>query len=178
MISKVLFWGPFTFFTIIVILVNMNKRYQRTAEDAGSEIQLKPHIEATLQYRTSWQRIAYLIVLSIGVIAEDLVIRGYLILFLGATIGYKYAWALLSIALSIIIHLYQGRERETVLTHALVATLFAVVSLITWNIFTIMAGHLYFDIVVTRGWWKMGEGYLSRSSPPADPNHPNQTTDH
>lgn len=157
MIAKVILWGSITFVTIITILQYVYTRFPPTNASASGEAKIKPHIEAAFQYRTPWQRIAYLIVLSIGVVAEDLVIRGYLILFLSATVGYTFVWALLSIVLSIANHLYQGREKELVLTHFLIATLFAIVTIITRNIFAVIAGHLYFDILVVRLWWKMGE---------------------
>jgi hypothetical protein len=106
-------------------------------------------------YRGFWGRSAYLLTLWLGVIAEDLVFRGYLVLGLVAQTGDYFLWIVLSIALSIAAHLYQGTSARLMLGQGLFALIFIGVSLITNNVITAIIPHLVYDTVwLLRGWAK------------------------
>jgi membrane protease YdiL (CAAX protease family) len=87
--------------------------------------------------------------LWLGVIAEDLVFRGYLVLGLGARTGSYFPWMVLSIILSIAAHLYQGVSWKLMLGQGLFALIFTGVSLITNND-TAIIPHLVYTIWLLR----------------------------
>lgn len=111
----------------------------------GEKIEIdftRPDIVQTIHYQNTWERLADLTVLPFEVVGEELVYRGYLVLLLGRVTGTLIPWAILSIGLSILIHLYQGRNRLMVLSHFLTFTLLAGLTIFTGNIGAAIAAHL------------------------------------
>ncbi len=104
-------------------------------------------------FKTLSQRAAYLVTLWLGVIAEDLIFRGYLVIGLGARTGTYWPWIILSILLSVAVHLYQGLSRQVVLAQVFFAIVFIVVSLTTGNVVAAILPHLVYDTIwVLQGW--------------------------
>ena len=71
----------------------------------------EPAMKVFAVQRSTWERIVFLPILFLGVIGEELLYRGYLVLILGNETGFMALWVLLSIVLSVVAHLYQGRSR-------------------------------------------------------------------
>ncbi len=106
-------------------------------------------------YRGFWGKFGYLLSLWFGVIAEDLVFRGYLVLGLGAQTGSYYPWIVLSVILSVAAHLYQGVNRQIMIGQGIFALIFIIISLITKNVITAIIPHLVYDTIwLLRGWGK------------------------
>jgi membrane protease YdiL (CAAX protease family) len=118
-------------------------------------------------YRTLGLRAAYLLVLWTGVIAEDVVFRGYLVLGLGAYTGSYWPWVIVSVLLSTVLHLYQGLHRQVILAQALFAGLFITLTLWTGNVYAAILAHLIYDTIwVVRGWAKYTDPEPRPEGPP------------
>lgn len=117
-----------------------------------------PAIERTMVHKTFPQRFGYLIVLLIMVIAEEFVFRGYLVLLLGNMTNSVFICALLSITLSVIIHLYQGRAM--IVYHLISASVFVGVTILTGNILIPIGAHLYTNILLTVWVWFLSDKSL------------------
>ena len=106
-------------------------------------------------YHGLWGKLSYLFTLWLGVVAEDLVFRGYLVLGLGALTGSYFPWIVLSIFFSVASHLYQGLDRRIMLGQVIFAAIFTTVSLITGSVITAIIPHLVYDTIwLLRGWAK------------------------
>ncbi len=97
-------------------------------------------------YRDSWERVAFLSLLPFPIIGEELVYRGYLVLLCGAMTGTFVPWILLSVALSVVIHLYQGVHLSHVIQHSAMAGVFIAAALITNNLIAAIVPHLLLDL--------------------------------
>jgi membrane protease YdiL (CAAX protease family) len=114
----------------------------------------KPHIARIIQYdRNRWERLAFLAQLPLAVMAEELVYRGYLVLLLGTYTGTYIPWIILSIALSVVVHLYQGRDKITILSHLLMATLFVGVAVYSGSIIPATTVHFLGNAAFTFRIW-------------------------
>lgn len=110
-----------------------------------------PAIRSLADYRTPWQRLTFLFVLFLGILGEELVYRGYLVLYLGEKTGAVAVWAVVSILLSVIIHLYQGYSR--VIHQFLFATLAVLMTIWSGNLMMALGMHLYLNTIVTLRVW-------------------------
>jgi membrane protease YdiL (CAAX protease family) len=138
-------------------LVFVAGRLRSKADQARREALLRTVFEAGgfSHFRSPRERAAYLIVLWTGVVAEDLVFRGYLVLGLGALTGVYWPWVIASVLLSTVLHLYQGLNRQIMLAQALFAGIFIALTLWTGNVYAAILAHLAYDTIwVVRGWAK------------------------
>jgi membrane protease YdiL (CAAX protease family) len=101
-------------------------------------------------------------VLSEVVISEDIVFRGYLVLFCGIITGSFLPWVILSICFSVIVHLYQGRKISYILFHGIGAAVFIGVTIFTHNIVSAIVAHLLYDIPWTLGIWRNADKQLGK----------------
>ncbi|MGB8645349.1 MAG: CPBP family glutamic-type intramembrane protease [Anaerolineae bacterium] len=160
---------------IYVAVRTIVSRLRPNAAAAPAPVPPRPWLASTTVYRSGWERVAFLVVLAFTVIAEDLVFRGYLVLWWGARTGTFIPWAVLSVALSVLVHLYQGRGApapdglpvsplrtplmlRTILFHAGLAGLFVGVTVVTHNLAAAIVPHLWYDIVWTVGVWRRDRG--------------------
>ncbi|HEY2980029.1 MAG TPA: CPBP family intramembrane glutamic endopeptidase [Anaerolineales bacterium] len=105
------------------------------------------------KFKSLPERCAYLIGLWTGVIAEDLVYRGYLVLGLASSTGILWPWIILSMTLSVVIHLYQGRDPRLMLGQAVFALLFIGAVVVTGSVIAAIIPHLAYDTIwFLRGW--------------------------
>ena len=125
----------------------------KTKQQMEKEIPLRPYMAEVLRY-DDWQRLAFLSVLPFSVIGEDLICRGYLVLLLGSKTGAYIPWIFLSIMLSVSIHLYQGRDLETIAFHIVAASFLIGLALYTQSIMTAIGAHLYYDVLWAIGVWR------------------------
>jgi len=110
-------------------------------------------------FKTLGERCAYLVSLWLGVIAEDLVFRGYLVLGLGARTGTLAPCIILSVLLSVAVHLYQGLSWRVMFTQAVFACLFIAAAVTAGNILAAILPHLVYDTIwVLQGWAKDAKG--------------------
>jgi membrane protease YdiL (CAAX protease family) len=130
----------------------------------------KPYVARIIQYdRNRWERLTFLAQLPLAVMAEELVYRGYLVLLLGKYTGAYIPWIILSIALSVVIHLYQGRDRTTILSHLLMATLFVGVTVYSGSIFPATTVHFLGNTGFTFRIWSQAS---KRKKAEEDAGHP------
>ncbi len=102
-------------------------------------------------YRTFWERLGFLVMLLISAIAEELVYRGYLVLLLGERVNAVLICALISVVLSVVGHLYQGRS--SIVFHILFAFLAIAVTIWTGSIIMAIAMHIYNNVIMAIGSW-------------------------
>ncbi|MFT3890782.1 MAG: CPBP family intramembrane metalloprotease [Anaerolineales bacterium] len=145
-------------FVSIFIIVMMgiqkiiNHLRKRTPE---KEVDLSnPAVTGLYQYQSLLERLAYLTVLPLLVISEDLIYRGYLVLLFGNKSHSFLPWVIVSVILSVIIHLYQGRKVRYIFYQASLALLFIGLAIGTGNILAPIAGHLFYDILWTFRVWR------------------------
>jgi membrane protease YdiL (CAAX protease family) len=106
--------------------------------------------------KSFWERAAYLPTLWIGILAEDLIFRGYLIFGLRAQTGLLLPWIILSVSFSILVHLYQGTGWRILLGQGIFAIIFITVSLLAQNIIAAIIPHLVYDTIwMLQGWANM-----------------------
>jgi membrane protease YdiL (CAAX protease family) len=117
-------------------------------------------------YTGFWQKSGFLASVWLGILAEDFVFRGYLVLGLASLTGVTWPWVLLSTALSVVGHLYQGWRPAQIFTHTFFALLFIIVSVSTGSVFAAVLPHLVYDTaVILRGWTR----YRPPAPAPAGP---------
>jgi membrane protease YdiL (CAAX protease family) len=84
--------------------------------------------------KTRLDRILYATVMPFSAIAEEMTYRGYLVLLFATRTGHLVPWIVLSIGLSITIHLYQGTQLRLILFHSVYAGLMIWLTLYTGGI--------------------------------------------
>ena len=132
---------------LLLIFIFSNLRSKKVKEEITN---IQQRTLAILQYSNSagfWQRLFYFVDLWLAVIGEELVYRGYLILLLGRQTGSFTPWIIFSIALSIVIHLYQGRTWRLALGQMILAILFILAVMVTKSLFAALIPHLVYNTV-------------------------------
>jgi len=151
--------GVFTFSIFVILFSIVQKLINKIRKkEPPQEIDLsKPSPSRILRYQNRWERRSYLSVLPIAAISEDLICRGYLVLYLGNLTNNFIPWIVLSVTLSILIHLYQGRDKGTILFHFLFAAFFIAITLVTKNILAPIAAHVFLNLSISRGVWRQAK---------------------
>jgi membrane protease YdiL (CAAX protease family) len=132
---------------LLLIFVLSDLRSKKTKEQTQ---QIQQRTLAGLRYskpKNFLESFAYFVDIWLAVIGEELVYRGYLILLLGRETGSYIPWVLLSVILSAIIHLYQGRSLRVALGHMIFAGLFIAAMLITGSVFAAIVPHLIYNTI-------------------------------
>jgi len=105
-------------------------------------------------YENIPERIVVWFSVLFSVFAEDLLYRGYLVLWLSEKTGNTLGWALLSIGLSILAHLYQGLSQ--IGYHLILASTFVTMAIVAGNIYPVIAFHLFWNTIqIVRYWQKI-----------------------
>lgn len=141
----------------ILFLLNKFVFYKNNNKILDEEVLSQPHITEIINYKSEIERLVRLSVLPFEVISEDFIYRGYLVLLLGYRTGSFIPWAIISVLLSVAIHLYQSRKLENVVFHFLAATFFVGITLWTQNIFSSVGAHLLMNFVWMIGIWKKAD---------------------
>jgi membrane protease YdiL (CAAX protease family) len=137
---------------IFVIARLRSKKQQQAREELRRSVF---EVGGFSTFKTPGQRGAYLPSLWLGVIAEDLVFRGYLVLGLGARTGTLAPWIALSILLSVVMHLYQGLNWHLMFTQAVFSSIFIAAAVTSGNILAAIIPHLVYDTIwILQGWMK------------------------
>jgi membrane protease YdiL (CAAX protease family) len=141
---------------VVALVIKLIQRIRKVTVSPSVDTS-QPHIIELISYRDRWERFAYLAVVALGVVSEDLIYRGYFVLLLGNKTGTFIPWAILSVGLSVIIHLYQGRDARTILFHVVAASFLVSLAIITQNILAPIVAHLYYNLVATTKTWKLAK---------------------
>jgi membrane protease YdiL (CAAX protease family) len=137
--------GAFLTMYLLLILVLANKRSAQRKQESAA---LQQRTLLGMRYlgpMNSWRRFLAFVDLWLGVIGEELVYRGYLILLLGYQTGSFTPWIIFSVALSVLVHLYQGRTWRVALSHAILAGLFILAMMLTKSLFAAIIPHLAYN---------------------------------
>jgi membrane protease YdiL (CAAX protease family) len=132
---------------LLLILFFASKRSAKSREEMAATRQ---RVLIGLRYSdtsTPWKRLAAYSDLWIAVIGEELVYRGYLVLLMSRQTGALFPWIAFSLALSILVHLYQGRTWKLALGQMLIAALFIFVVVITDSLMAAIIPHLVYNTV-------------------------------
>ena len=108
-----------------------------------------------LQYREWNERAAYLTLLPLEAIAETLIYRGYLVLFIGSQIRGHLPWALLSIVLTAAIRADRGWNFRTFISNLLSSAVLIGLAIATQNVLAPITAHLYYNFIVTIQAWRL-----------------------
>ena len=146
-------------FLLLFSYTSFNAHIQKRS---GSIPKTNPAATNMMRYKTFSERVLFWISMATGVLAEDMLYRGYLVLGIGVLTGNWVLWVLISICLSIIIHLYQ---REALIGyHIIIATTFVLVASIMGNIVLVVIFHLLWNTLqVIRIWQKADQDHSSQS---------------
>lgn len=117
----------------------------------------RPPAADILRYRNGWERVAYLTTLPLLVAAEEVVCRGYLVLLWGSRVGTYVPWFILSVTLSVVMHLYQGRDLSTIVFHLMSAAFCVGLVVFTRNLMSAIGPHLFWNICCVHEVWKRGK---------------------
>jgi membrane protease YdiL (CAAX protease family) len=150
----------FCWFAAILILVYFIYRFgsgRKRPNEFEVRTSDRPEIVETAKFRSGLERLVYFSILPVCVIAEEFVYRGYLVLLLGSRSGTCLPWALFSVALSVIVHLYQGRDLRNILIHLLLATSLVGITMVTKNLFASIIGHLFNNLAFTFNIWRLAD---------------------
>jgi membrane protease YdiL (CAAX protease family) len=139
--------AAFLTFYLLLILALANKRSAQRKQETAAMQQRTLLGMRYLGPLSSSQRFFTFVDLWLGVIGEELVYRGYLILLLGAQTGSFAPWIIFSVALSVLVHLYQGRTWRIAVSHAILAGLFILVIMLTRSLFAAILPHLAYNTV-------------------------------
>ena len=101
------------------------------------------------------KRILALIMLLLAVISEEILYRGYIVLFLGTRTDQIIIFGLLSIFITVFGHLYQGTDK--IVYHMGLAIVFVLSTLITKSILISITIHLFINIFAILTLWKTKE---------------------
>lgn len=102
-------------------------------------------------FDTRPQRLAYWLAMLVGILAEELIFRGYLVLWLGEQTGNIAFWAIISVVLSVLAHLYQGVSRIGM--HVILATTLVLVTITAGNIVLVVLFHIFWNSVQVFSLW-------------------------
>jgi membrane protease YdiL (CAAX protease family) len=147
------------FYSIVIGYLQLVwQRIRKTPVEKYELDTLNPGIAKTIRFRKVHERIADVSLIPLAVIGEELVFRGYFVLFMGTLTGTFLPWIIVSILLSVVIHLYQGRDWKTILYHAGFAALCIAILISTHNIQGIILGHISYNLIWTlRTWQEAGK---------------------
>jgi membrane protease YdiL (CAAX protease family) len=141
--------------TVYLLLIFVITKFRSQKERQKIEQRKNDIFEAGrwTDLKSFWERAAYLPTLWLGNVAEDLIFRGYLIFGLQAQTGLLLPWIILSISLSILVHLYQGTGWRILLGQGIFAIIFITISLLAQNIVAAIIPHMVYDTIwILQGW--------------------------
>ncbi len=147
------------------VIYNLARRLRGKGATPPTLDTSRPLTAETLSYRDKWERWATMSVLPFSVLSEDFVYRGFLVLLLGSKTGTYIPWAILSVLLSIMIHLYQGRNIRFILFHFLTASFLVSLTVLTHNVIATFAAHIVLDSIFFMQTWQIA-AKLGISNPP------------
>ena len=102
--------------------------------------------------RTPITKIVTIINLALSSLCEDILLRGYFILYLGYHFGNYILFGIVSVIISIIAHLYQGKEY--VLSHLIFALMLTLITIETKNLIIVTALHAYTNFFAVLWYWR------------------------
>jgi len=110
------------------------------------------HLDELMLLFSPKLRILALLILFLSVICEEILYRGYIVLFLGTRLEQIISFGLISIILSVFGHLYQGKDK--IAYHLLIAVLLVSLTIITKSILISITIHLFNNLFAVFALWK------------------------
>jgi membrane protease YdiL (CAAX protease family) len=120
-------------------------------------------------HKNRWDRTLYATVMPFSAIAEEMTYRGYLVLLFADRTGNLASWILLSIGLTITIHLYQGTRAPLILFHTVYAGLMIWLTLYTGGIEAPILIHATWNTVNFIRSWRAADREKPEDKPRSPP---------
>ncbi len=140
------------FFLFIFAIISIGSAISKKSHQVGYRDIVQLWIKEVSDSNTNIQRIIALIFIFFSIISEELLYRGYVVLYLGYHYGELILFGIISIVLSVISHLYQGKER--ILYHTLFAVIMVIITIETKNILLTIALHFFLSSLSVLNYWK------------------------
>jgi len=141
--------GLIVFILLSIILGLVQKFRLRYSKDYKERVLF---IEDLILFQSQISRILALLMLGLMVISEELLYRGFLVIFLGGVTHFPIGLGLTSIVLSILGHLYQGREK--IIYHIIFSMMFVSIVLLTRTIFVSITIHMLINYSYAFSVWR------------------------
>jgi membrane protease YdiL (CAAX protease family) len=136
---------------VVAILIRLVGRPKE-----GPEVE--PELPLEFSYlKTAWDRVLYASVMPFSAIGEEMIYRGYLVWLFVVRTGDYLPWIVLSIGLTIIIHLYQGLRIRLILFHSAFAGLMIWLTLYMGGIEGPIAIHILLNTVIFIRSWRAAD---------------------
>jgi membrane protease YdiL (CAAX protease family) len=116
-------------------------------------------------HKTRWDRMLYATVMPFSAVAEEMTYRGYLVLLFADRTGNLVPWILLSIGLTITIHLYQGIRVPLILFHTVYAALMIWLTLYSGGIEGPILIHATWNTVNFIRTWQAADREVAQDRP-------------
>lgn len=117
----------------------------------------RPEVREIIGFEHGIDRFVYLSVMTLRVVGEEFVYRGYLILLLGNRSGSMWFWVLISILLSTLAHLYQERKIGNIVLLVLFSAAMGLFVVVTQNLFASITAHLFNNLAFILNTWKQSD---------------------
>jgi len=106
-------------------------------------------------FQSPFSRILASLMLGLMVISEEMIYRGYLVIFLGGITHFSIGLGLTSIIFTVLGHLYQGNVK--IIYHVLLSMMFVSIVLLTRTIFVSLTIHLLINYSYAFSIWRRME---------------------
>jgi len=147
-------WDLFVWAGVITVAAQIIRTIQGSAVKPDEKSPVIPWYATWFsRFDSGWSFAAYLSIVPWQVVAEELVFRGYLILLWGARTGAYELFAILSIALFVAAHLYQGRRWSDILPHLILAIVDSVVTIMYKSVIPAIGMHLLSNLMFYLRYW-------------------------
>lgn len=137
---------------VIVGISGLYHKIVRKSEPTWNDLEWDPF--GLRNYLTVGGRLLACFDLILGVLAEECVLRGFLVLYLGRTTGLYVPWIVVSILVDVSLHLYQGRA--WIPYHLILGS--ALAWMVTWDVanplFLPIGVHVFGNMMFTFKAWR------------------------
>jgi len=148
--SELICYGVFVWliigFVLLVIdkyIYKINSFWETTKDD----------VNLYLDGRTRLKRFVSALIMPLSIISEEILYRGYLVLYLGNIYNSLILFGFSSIFLSVLSHLYQGKGR--IINHLVFASAMVFITIITGKILLAISVHLLNNYLVIFTRWRI-----------------------
>lgn len=135
---------------VIGLIIQIISRYSRK-DDYWSRIE--DDIYVLFRCETQFQRLITALVVPIAVVSEEMLFRGFLIIYLGRIYNSMLFFGIISIVLSVTSHLYQGKT--LIMNNFVFSIVLVVITIITGKILLATIIHLINNNIVVFSRWRI-----------------------
>ncbi len=144
--------GLFVFMLMSIIMGLVQKFVYKYSKDHKERVLYNEDLSL---FRSPFSRILALLMLGLMVMSEEIIYRGYLVIFLGGITHFPIGLGLTSIIFTVLGHLYQGNEK--IIYHVLLSMMFVSIVLLTRTIFVTLTIHLLINYSYACSIWRRME---------------------